>query len=77
MTKLPVITYRDLQKVAEKAGFHWDSCKGSHNKFKDSKGRSVIIPDHGSNVIVRPLLRKILKQLGITVEEYLRLLEKL
>ncbi len=39
-------------------------------------GRIVVIPDHGSQVIVRPLLRKILRDLGLSVEEYTRFLEE-
>ncbi|MBI4828287.1 MAG: hypothetical protein HY804_05675 [Nitrospinae bacterium] len=43
---------------------------GSHNVFRNSEGRVVVIPDHGSQVIVRPLLRKILRDVRMTVEEY-------
>jgi hypothetical protein len=37
----------------------------------------VVIPDHGTQVIVRPLLRKILRDLGLKPEEYHRLLNEL
>ena len=77
MTKLPVVIYTDLRKVAEMAGFHWVSSKGSHNKFRNAEGRTVTIPDHGSQVIVRPFLRRLLRQLGITVKDYLRILEEI
>ncbi len=77
MTKLPLVTYSDLRKAAEASGFHWVSSKGSHNKFRDASGRTVIIPNHGSQVIGRSLLRKLLNQMGITIEEYLRLIEEL
>lgn len=36
----------------------------------------MVIPDHGSQVIVRPLLRKILRDLGLSVEAYTWLLEE-
>lgn len=49
---------------------------GSHNVFRNDHGRTVVIPDHGSQVIVRPLLRKILRDLGLSVDEYHRLLEE-
>lgn len=77
MTKLPVVTYRDLRKVVELTGFRWIRRKGSHNIFQNPSGRSIIIPDHGSDVIVRPLLRKLLKQIGISIEEYLSLIEQI
>jgi hypothetical protein len=36
----------------------------------------VVIPDHGSQVIVRPLLRKILRDLALSPADYQRLLEE-
>ena len=50
---------------------------GLRGNFRsNAKGRIVVIPDHGSQVIVRPLLRKILRDLGLSVEGYTRLLEE-
>jgi predicted RNA binding protein YcfA (HicA-like mRNA interferase family) len=77
LTKLRLANYRELRQVAEATGFVWDRRVGSHNTFRNAEGRIVVIPDHGSQVIVRPLLRKILRDLGITVEEYSRLLDQL
>ena len=76
MTKLRLVAYRQLSKVAEGAGFHWVRREGSHNVFRNAQGRIAVIPDHGSQVIVRPLLRKILRDMGLSVEEYDRLLDK-
>lgn len=77
MTRLRLVTYRKLRQVAEAAGFHWMRCVGSHNTFCNTEGRIVVIPDHGSKVIVRPLLRKILRDLGLTIKEYHRILKQL
>jgi len=74
LSKLPVVPYRRLRKVAEAAGFEWVRAEGSHNTFRNARGKIIVIPDHGHNVIVRPLLRKILRDLGVTPEEYQRLL---
>lgn len=63
--------------MAEAAGFHWVRREGSHNVFRNAEGRVVALPDHGSQVIVRPLLRKILRDLALSVEEYHRLLDEL
>jgi predicted RNA binding protein YcfA (HicA-like mRNA interferase family) len=71
-----LLPYRNLAKVAEAAGFEWVRCRGSHNTFR-SADRIVVIPDHGEQVIVRPLLRKIIRDMGLTVEEYNRLLDSL
>lgn len=77
MTRLRLVPYRELSRVAEAAGFHWVRQEGSHNTFRNAEGRIVVVPDHGSQVIVRPLLRKILRDLGLGVEEYHNILEKL
>ena len=70
MTRLRLVSYRELVRVAEAAGFQWFRRVGSHNTFRNVEGRIVVIPDHGSQVIVRPLLRKILRDMGLGVEEY-------
>ena len=75
MTRLRLVPYRDLREVAERAGFHWVRCEGSHNVFRSADGRIIVIPDHGSQVIVRPLLRKLLRDMGLSVEEYDRILQ--
>ena len=77
MSRLRLLPYRDLAKVAEAAGFKWVRCRGSHNTFRSADGRIVVIPDHGKQVIVRPLLRKIIRDMGLTVDEYNHLADSL
>jgi predicted RNA binding protein YcfA (HicA-like mRNA interferase family) len=76
MTKLPVVPYSRLRDVAEAAGFELVRRKGSHNIFRRADGKTAIIPDHGSNVIVRSLLREILRELELTPDEYQSLLRR-
>lgn len=77
MTKLRLVPYRELSKVVERAGFHWVRREGSHNTFRNEEGHIIVIPDHGAHIIVRPLLRKILRDIGINLEDYLKMLEKI
>lgn len=77
MSRLKLLPYRDVAKAAEAAGFDWVRCQGSHNTFRSADGRIIVIPDHGKQVIVRPLLRKIIRDMGLTVEEYNRLVDSL
>ena len=74
VTKLRLVSYKELRKVAEMTGFHWVRCEGSHNTFRNDAGRIAVIPDHASQVIVRPLLRIILRDMGLSVEQSLNLL---
>ena len=70
MTRLRLVPYRQLRKIIERLGSQWVRCVGSHNTFRSKDGRTVVVPDHGSQVIVRPLLRKILRDIGLSVDDY-------
>ncbi|MCH9039293.1 MAG: type II toxin-antitoxin system HicA family toxin [Chloroflexi bacterium] len=61
--------------MAEAVGFHWARKSGSHNTFRNQEGRIVVIPDHGSRDLVRPLVRKIIRDMALSVEDYHRLLD--
>jgi predicted RNA binding protein YcfA (HicA-like mRNA interferase family) len=77
VSRLKLLPYRDLARVAEAAGFEWVRRRGSHNTFRSPDGRVIAIPDHGNQVIVRSLLRKIVRDMGLTVDEYNRLVDSL
>ncbi len=65
---------RDLQKVARKLGFQMVRQKGSHARWKHPDGRATTIPVHGNSDIGSWLFHEILKQLGITEDEFKDLL---
>jgi predicted RNA binding protein YcfA (HicA-like mRNA interferase family) len=74
-TKLPVLKPQELIRALEKLGF---SCtrksKGSHFRYKHLDGRITTIPVHKGKDISRGLLRKILKDVDISIEELNNLL---
>jgi predicted RNA binding protein YcfA (HicA-like mRNA interferase family) len=75
MTKLPQIKPRKIQKVLIKLGFTSKSGKGSHVVFKHTDGRRTVIPVHNRPVRAGTL-RAVIKQIDISVEEFLKLLKK-
>ncbi|MBL7159068.1 type II toxin-antitoxin system HicA family toxin [Candidatus Microgenomates bacterium] len=75
MTKLPQIKPREIEKALTKLGFISRSGKGSHVVYKHLDGRRTVIPNHRRPVRVGTL-RAILKQVDITIEEFLKLLKK-
>ena len=77
MTKLPVVPFRNLAKIAESLGFVRVRRKGSHVVFRRTDGRVTVIPDHGSADIQRPLIRQILRDMELSVDDYLKLLDQL
>ncbi|MBI4132402.1 MAG: type II toxin-antitoxin system HicA family toxin [Candidatus Sungbacteria bacterium] len=57
-----------------RAGFHFLYTKGSHYFFHHPlKNRITSVPLHGGKDIGRNLLRKTIKQAGLTIEEFLKL----
>jgi predicted RNA binding protein YcfA (HicA-like mRNA interferase family) len=70
---MPSATARDFQRVARLLGFILKRQKGSHERWNHADGRAVTIPIHGGQEIGAPLFGKILRQLGITLDEFQRL----
>ena len=74
MSKLPVIDAKTLEKILLKLGFKIVRQKGSHRFYRHNDGRYTTIPHHGSDDLGRPLIREILKQVELSNEEYLKML---
>lgn len=74
MTKLPVLSAREIIKGLNNQGFKVVSQKGSNIKMKkktSEKTRIVIIPDY--NEIPVGTLQLIIRQSGLTPEEFIKL----
>jgi len=63
-------------KVLVKIGFKPVRQRGSHVILKRDDGRVTVIPVHRGEEIGRGLLSKIIKDAGLTKEEFLKLLEE-
>jgi predicted RNA binding protein YcfA (HicA-like mRNA interferase family) len=70
---MPSATARQIQAVATKLGFTKIRQTGSHERWNHADGRAVTIPLHGGREIGPPLFFKILRQLGISLDEFERL----
>jgi len=70
---MPSATAREFQKVARSLGFLRLRQSGSHERWLHPDGRTVTIPLHGGREISPPLFFKILRQLGITLDEFSQL----
>jgi len=73
MPKLPVLSGRTVIKALSKIGFSIHHRKGSHIVMKrDTPPTRVVVPDHKELKV--GMLRAIIRQTGLTVEEFLNLL---
>jgi predicted RNA binding protein YcfA (HicA-like mRNA interferase family) len=70
---MPSATAREFQKVASKLGFTKSRQTGSHERWNHPDGRAVTIPIHGGKEIGPPLFHKILRQLGVSADEFQKL----
>lgn len=60
---------RKVIRVLESFGFVFHRAKGSHKVYRHPGGRVCVVPDHGT--IKRGTLSSILRQAGLTREEFL------
>lgn len=67
---MPSATARDFQRVASHFGFVKRRQTGSHERWIHPDGRAVTIPIHGGKSIGPPLFFKILRQLGVSLDEF-------
>ena len=76
MTKLPVLKSKQLLSVLQKAGWGIVRQKGSHVQLKhaDKPHHLVTIPYHNKDLAIGTL-GSIIKQLGLTKEEFEELLK--
>jgi len=58
-----------MAKILEKVGFEEVRQKGSHKSFRHKDGRTTLVPFHGED-LGRGLIRKILRDIELTVAEY-------
>ena len=76
MPRLPRLTGRELAKIIEKFGFIYSHTTGSHMVYNHPDGRRTTIPHHSNEEIGPGLLLKIIKKdLGITRDEFFKLLK--
>ncbi len=76
MPKLPRISGKELLKLLQKNGFRVVRTKGSHHFIAHWDGRCTVVPIHGKEELGPGLLRKILRDLEMSVEQLVDLLQE-
>jgi predicted RNA binding protein YcfA (HicA-like mRNA interferase family) len=74
LSVLPRISGREVEKALRKLGYEFDVQHGSHIILRNTvpPHRRVTVPDHKE--IAKGTLRKIIREVGITVEQFRDLL---
>ena len=66
---MPSLTARQIIRVIEGKGFVHVRQSGSHAIFRHPNGRRVTVPIHGKRDLGRGLLRKIMRDADISVDD--------
>ena len=74
MTKLPRLTARQIISVLERVGFSPARQSGSHLIYKNAAGKRVTVPFHGAKTLHPKVLRSILRDADLTVEQLQRMM---
>ncbi|MBU1290255.1 type II toxin-antitoxin system HicA family toxin [bacterium] len=77
MSKLQIVDAKTMERLLFLLGFERVRQKGSHVFYRHPDGRTTTIPHHKGRVLARPLIRDILREIGVTVDYYHELLRKL
>ena len=73
--RLPLVDSSTVIKILQTRGYHKIGQSGSHVQFKDAKGTIITVPVHPGRKVGRGLLRKIIRDLEISREEFMELVK--
>jgi predicted RNA binding protein YcfA (HicA-like mRNA interferase family) len=71
MGTVPVLKAREVAAHLVRLGFLEVRQRGSHRQYRHPDGRGTTIPFHSGRDISPTLLRKIARDIGLTVDELL------
>jgi predicted RNA binding protein YcfA (HicA-like mRNA interferase family) len=74
LSKLPLVSGREVVRALAKIGYERDRQRGSHIVLRQvaEPHRRITVPDHDE--IAKGTLRSIIRESGLTVEEFVNLL---
>ena len=71
MGTVPVLSPQEVIRLLEALGFEEVRQRGSHKQFRHADGRATTVPFHKGRDVAPSLLRKIARDVGVTVETLL------
>ncbi len=76
MSRLPVVRFKEMERVLLALGFQIVRQKGSHVFYRHPDGRTTTVPNHPGRDLARPLEREILREIELTPEQFREQLQK-
>ena len=62
-------------EIVEKLGFRFTRQSGSHKIYKNAEGKRVTISYHGGKILHPKIVRNILVDTGISVDEFKKMMK--
>jgi predicted RNA binding protein YcfA (HicA-like mRNA interferase family) len=72
MGDIPVLKPSEVIAILEAMGFFEARQRGGHKQFRHADGRGTRVPFHQGRDISPILLRRIAKDIGLTVRDFLK-----
>ena len=72
MAKPPVLKPREVAAILQQLGFVEIRQRGSHKQYRHAEGRCTTLPFHPGRDLSPILLKQIVKDIGLTIDEFLR-----
>lgn len=69
--KLPILSAKEIIKILGSEGFRPIRQEGSHVFFKHADGRTATVPNHPGEDLSRGMLRKIMRDTGLSRELFI------
>jgi predicted RNA binding protein YcfA (HicA-like mRNA interferase family) len=76
VSRLPIVNFKTMDAILRQLGFLAIRQKGSHIFYRHSDGRTTTLPNHAGRDLARPLVREILREIDLTTEEFVEILQK-
>ena len=74
--KLPRVTANEMIKIVEKLGFRFSRQSDSHKIYKNDEGKRVTIAYHSGKTLHPKVVKSILVDAGLSVDEFKKMLKK-
>jgi predicted RNA binding protein YcfA (HicA-like mRNA interferase family) len=71
MSRPPVLKPGEVESVLKHIGFLLVRQRGSHRQNRYSDGRGTTVPFHSGRDVSPILLRQIVKDIGLTIDDFL------
>jgi predicted RNA binding protein YcfA (HicA-like mRNA interferase family) len=72
MGRYPVLKPQEVVTILNRLGFKEVRQRGSHKQYRHPDGRITTVPFHKGRDISPVLLKQIAKDIGLTMEEFLK-----